>query len=47
MLGEEKAINPKMNFGDEEEFVRYMERENPETLTPVYQLADALEANMA
>ena len=47
VLGEEKASNPKMNFGDEEEFVRYMERENPETLTPVYQLADALRANMA
>ncbi len=47
VLGEEKASNPKMNFGDEEEFVRYMERENPETLTPVYQLADALKANMA
>jgi glyoxylase-like metal-dependent hydrolase (beta-lactamase superfamily II) len=47
VLGEEKASNPKMNFVDEEEFVRYMERENPETLTPVYQLADALKANMA
>lgn len=47
VLGEEKASNPKMNFEDEEEFVRYMERENPETLTPVYQLADALKANMS
>jgi glyoxylase-like metal-dependent hydrolase (beta-lactamase superfamily II) len=47
VLGEEKANNPKMNFEGEEEFVRYMERENPETLTPVYQLADALKANMA
>jgi glyoxylase-like metal-dependent hydrolase (beta-lactamase superfamily II) len=47
VLGEEKATNPKMNFEDEDEFVRYMERENPETLTPVYQLADALKANMA
>jgi hypothetical protein len=36
-----------MNFGGEEEFVRHMERENPDTLTPVYQLADALKANMA
>ena len=47
VLGEEKASNPKMDFEGEEEFVRYMERENPETLTPVYQLADALKANMA
>ncbi|HKH12361.1 MAG TPA: MBL fold metallo-hydrolase [Rubrobacter sp.] len=47
VLGEEKATNPKMNFEGEEEFVRYMERENPETLTPVHQLADALKANMA
>jgi hypothetical protein len=36
-----------MNFSSEEEFVRYMEEENPGTLTPVYQLADALKANMA
>jgi glyoxylase-like metal-dependent hydrolase (beta-lactamase superfamily II) len=47
VLGDEKASNPKMNFEGEEEFVRYMERENPETLTPVHQLADALKANMA
>lgn len=47
ILGEEKETNPKMNFEGEEEFVRYMERENPETLTPVYHLADALKANMA
>jgi len=47
VLGDEKASNPKMNFEGEEEFVRYMERENPETLTPVYQLTDALKANMA
>ncbi len=46
-LGEEKESNPKMNFPSEEEFVRYMEKENPETLTPVHQLADALKANMA
>jgi hypothetical protein len=36
-----------MNFASEEEFVRYMERENPGKLTPVYQLAEALKANMA
>ncbi len=46
-LGEEKETNPKMNFASEEEFVGYMERENPGKLTPVYQLAEALRANMA
>ena len=46
-LGEEKESNPKMHFASEEEFVEYMERENPAKLTPVYHLADALKANMA
>jgi glyoxylase-like metal-dependent hydrolase (beta-lactamase superfamily II) len=46
-LGEEKETNPKMKFPSEEEFVGYMERENPGKLTPVYQLAEALKANMA
>jgi len=46
-LGEEKETNPKMNFPSEDEFVGYMERENPLSLTPVYQLAEALRANMA
>jgi glyoxylase-like metal-dependent hydrolase (beta-lactamase superfamily II) len=46
-LGEEKKSNPKMNFPSEEEFVEYMNKVNPGTLTPVYQLADALKANMA
>jgi glyoxylase-like metal-dependent hydrolase (beta-lactamase superfamily II) len=46
-LGQEKENNPKMNFPSEEEFVRYMEHENPGKLTPVYQLAEALKANMA
>jgi glyoxylase-like metal-dependent hydrolase (beta-lactamase superfamily II) len=46
-LQEEKRDNPKMLFDSEEEFVEYMEKENPNTLTPVYQLADALKANMA
>jgi glyoxylase-like metal-dependent hydrolase (beta-lactamase superfamily II) len=46
-LGEEKANNPKMLFASEEEFVEYMEHENPTKLTPVYHLADALKANMA
>ncbi len=47
VLGDEKKTNPKMTFSSEEEFVRYMDEENPETLTPVHQLADALKANMA
>jgi len=47
ILKEEKRSNPKMLFDTEEEFVQYMEKENPDTLTPVYQLADALKANMA
>ena len=46
-LGEEKGSNPKLLFASEEEFVAYMERENPGTLTPVYHLAEALKANMA
>jgi len=46
-LGEEKKHNPKMNFPSESEFVEYMEKENPATLTPVHHLADALKANMA
>jgi glyoxylase-like metal-dependent hydrolase (beta-lactamase superfamily II) len=46
-LGEEKKSNPKMNFPSESEFVEYMEKENPAKLNPVYQLADALKANMA
>jgi glyoxylase-like metal-dependent hydrolase (beta-lactamase superfamily II) len=45
-LKEEKETNSKMLFDTEEEFVHYMEKENPGTLTPVYQLADALKANM-
>ena len=46
-LAEEKRSNPKMLFASEEEFVEYMERENPGKLSPVHQLADALKANMA
>ena len=46
-LKEEKQTNPKLLFDSEEEFVEYMERKNPNTLTPVYHLADALKANMA
>ena len=47
ILKEEKESNPKMLFDTEEEFVEFMERENPARLTPVYHLADALKANMA
>jgi sulfur dioxygenase len=47
ILKEEKESNPKMLFDTEEEFVEYMERENPGKLTPVYHMADALKANMA
>lgn len=46
LLGEEKQNNPKMNFASEEEFVRYMDLENRKHLPPVYQLAEALKANM-
>jgi glyoxylase-like metal-dependent hydrolase (beta-lactamase superfamily II) len=45
-LGEEKANNPKMNFASEEEFVRFMDLENPGSLEPVFHLAEALKANM-
>src|SRR5215208_5027273 len=36
-LKEEKENNPKMLFDTEAEFVQYMEKENPDALTPVYQ----------
>ena len=45
-LGEEKQSNGKMNYASEEEFVAYMEGENPGRLSPVYQLAESLKANM-
>lgn len=45
-LGEEKHTNGKLKFASEEEFVHYMDRENPAKLNPVYQLADSLKANM-
>lgn len=46
ILGDEKKNNPKMRFGSEDEFVRYMDFENPKKLDPVYHLAEALKANM-
>lgn len=46
VLGEEKQNNPKMNFASEHEFSRYMDLENRRKLPPVYQLAEALKANM-
>lgn len=45
-LGEEKNNNPKMQFASEEEFVHFMDIENPKKLGDVYQLAEALRANM-
>lgn len=46
VLEKEKLENPKMQYADEEEFVEYMDRINPEKLDPVYQLAESLKANM-
>jgi glyoxylase-like metal-dependent hydrolase (beta-lactamase superfamily II) len=45
-LGDEKRNNPKMLFGSEEEFVEFMDLENPKRLDPVEHLAEALKANM-
>jgi glyoxylase-like metal-dependent hydrolase (beta-lactamase superfamily II) len=45
-LGEEKRNNPKMHFSSEEEFVEYMDLENPKKLSEVCQLAESLKANM-
>ena len=45
-LGDEKKSNLRMLFKDEEEFVRYMDLENPKKLDPVEHLAEALRANM-
>jgi glyoxylase-like metal-dependent hydrolase (beta-lactamase superfamily II) len=46
MLGDEKKNNPKMNFASEEEFVEFMDLENPKKLDLVYQLAESLKTNM-
>ena len=45
-LGEEKKNNPKMNFPSEDEFVHFMDIENPKRLSNVQQLAESLKANM-
>ena len=45
-LGDEKQNNPKMLFDSEEEFVEFMDLENPKRLDPVEHLAEALKANM-
>ena len=45
-LGEEKKSNDKMGFASEDEFVRFMDIENPKKLSDVYLLAEALKANM-
>ena len=45
-LGDEKRNNPKMLFDSEEEFVEFMDLENPKMLDPVEHLAESLKANM-
>lgn len=45
-LGEEKKNNDKMAFASEDEFVHFMDIENPKNLSDVYLLAEALKANM-
>jgi glyoxylase-like metal-dependent hydrolase (beta-lactamase superfamily II) len=45
-LGEEKKTNPKMLFASEDEFVEYMDIENPKKLSDVCQLAESLRANL-
>src|SRR4051812_13574402 len=45
-LGAEKKDNPKMLFDSEEEFIEYMDIQNPNKLDPVYQLVESLKANM-
>jgi glyoxylase-like metal-dependent hydrolase (beta-lactamase superfamily II) len=47
ILGNEKKNNPKMQYGSEEEFVHFMDIENPKQLSAVQQLAEALKANMS
>lgn len=46
-LGDEKQSNGKMNFASGDEFIHYMDHENPGKLPPVHQLADSLKANMS
>ena len=45
-LGDEKRNNPKVLFDSEEEFVEFMDLENPKRLDPVEHLAESLKANM-
>jgi len=45
-LSDEKRNNPKMLFDSEEEFVEFMDLENPKRLDPVEPLAESLKANM-
>ena len=45
-LGDEKRANPKMLFDSEEEFVEFMDLENPKVLDRVEHLAESLKANM-
>ena len=45
-LGEQKKTNAKMLFASEDEFVHFMDIENPKKLSDVQQLAESLKANM-
>lgn len=45
-VGDEKKSNPKMLFDSEEEFIEFMDLENPRQLGSVEHLAEALKANM-
>ena len=44
--GRREANNPKMLIDSEEEFVEFMDLENPKRLDPVEHLAESLKANM-
>jgi glyoxylase-like metal-dependent hydrolase (beta-lactamase superfamily II) len=45
-LSDEKRNNQKMLFDSEEEFVEFMDLENPKRLDPVEHLAESLKVNM-
>ena len=46
-LGDQKKENAKLGFASKEEFVYYMDQDNPQKLNPVYQIAESLKANMS
>lgn len=45
-FGRREAANPKMLFDSEEEFIEFMDLENPKRLDPFEHLAELLKANM-